>query len=62
MKIGLAVTVCCFNAAAHIGATVETLTRTFDLPPEVAKFIADSKGQWSTVSLSIHEQQEAAGE
>lgn len=53
MKV--AVIVSDFGAAANIGGDVERTVRTFDLPPEVAEYIAAKRGQWTTVTLAVAE-------
>lgn len=55
-KIGIAVIVSNFGAAANIGGDVERRVRTFDLPEEISEYIRQSKGQWTNISLAIHEE------
>lgn len=54
--IRLAVVVSEFGAAANVGGEVERTVKVFDLPPEIEEYIANSRGQWSTVSLAIEVQ------
>lgn len=51
MKI--AVIVSDFIAAANVGGVVETTVRTFDMPDDVATFVRNHSGQWSTITLGI---------
>jgi hypothetical protein len=51
MKI--AVIVSDFGAAMHMGANVETSFKTFDLPPDIAEYVAKCMRDTTTVSLVI---------
>lgn len=51
MKLQVIVTE--FGAAANIGGTPETYVKAFELPQEIADYIAANRGQWSTISFGL---------
>lgn len=56
----LAVIVSDFGAAANIGGPVATKVRIFDLPAEVAAYIQRERHQYSTVTLSVTDEEPTA--
>lgn len=53
-KVKLAVVVVDFADAAHVpGAHVQTTVKSFDLPMEIVKYIANNQKQFTTVSLAL---------
>lgn len=53
MTIRLVVIATDFAAAANVGGNPETTARTFDLPADIAEYIASHRGKWQTVQLAI---------
>lgn len=43
--------------AANVGGAVATYTRTFDLPPEIAEYIASQMGTFSHVTFGLDMQE-----
>ena len=56
MKI--AVIVSDATAMVHTGAELDRRVRVFDLPQEVAEYIARNKGQYETVSLALVDEEQ----
>lgn len=44
-----------FGAAANIGGTVETKTKTFEMPADIAAYIALKRGEWTSVALAFED-------
>jgi len=51
----LTVIVSDFGAAANIGGTVETKTKTFEMPADVATYIAGKRGEWTSIALAFED-------
>lgn len=51
----LTVIVSDFGAAANVGGVVETKTKTFEMPADVAAYIASKRGACSAVGLAFED-------
>ena len=51
----LTVIVSDFGAAANVGGTVETKTKTFEMPADIAAYIAEKRGKWTSILLAFED-------